>query len=401
VSAIERALLARGLPAVADVNEAPGDGVFPMPVAQDTQRRSTTARAYLGAEVRRRANLAIMTETRVLALVFDGRRACGAIVRRDGETRRITAREVILCAGAIHSPAMLLRAGIGPADVLRRHGIAPLVDRPGVGRALQNHPYLQYALTLPRGSRLAPHLRRFVLLGARLSSGLEGCPAGDLLVYAIARVSPRSFGVDLGMVGAALYTPFSRGEVGLASPDPDTPPRIDFALLQDPRDPPRLLAAARCAESLLVDPAVAATCHDAFLLPPVMALQQFNRPGLLGAALASAAKALLNAPAPVSRVVLDRAVAPGRWFAGRGRHAPLTDREILAAAAPMAHPTSTCAMGRSDDPATVVDPRCRVVGAEGLRVVDASIMPCVPSANTNLTTIMIAERAAELIAGGR
>jgi 5-(hydroxymethyl)furfural/furfural oxidase len=318
-------------------------------------------------------------------------------VRRGGVSRAIAARQVVLCAGALHSPALLLQAGIGPAAELQALGIAARADRAGVGRNLQNHPYLQFALTVPPRARMRPDLRHFAIAGMRLSSGMEGCPAADLLVYAIGRVSPYPYGTHLGMVGAALYAPFSRGRVTLAGADPDVPPQVAFNLLQDPRDPPRLLRAARFAETLLGDPAVLATYNDAFLLPPVMALQQFNRPGVAGALLAAAIRAVLDAPAPVCRWALQRALAPGRWLANRHRRAVLADDEILAAAAPMGHPTATCALGRADDPMAVVDRTCRVIGVDGLRVADASVMPAVPSANTNLTTIMVAERAAELI----
>jgi 5-(hydroxymethyl)furfural/furfural oxidase len=147
---MERAALGAGLRSIADINESPGDGVFPMPLSQDeNDTRSTSAGRYLTRAVRGRSNLAIWPETRVLALRFEGLRACGALVERAGERRQIDAREVVLCAGAIHSPAMLLRAGIGPAEELRRNAVAPLLDRPGVGRNLQNHPYLHFAVTLP------------------------------------------------------------------------------------------------------------------------------------------------------------------------------------------------------------------------------------------------------------
>jgi 5-(hydroxymethyl)furfural/furfural oxidase len=151
---------------------------------------------------------------------------------------------------------------------------------------------------------------------------------------------------------------------------------------------------------LLREAGVAASYHDAFLLPPVMSLHQFNRPGLLGAALAAAAKMVLNAPPGVSRAALRQILRPGRWLGNRGDHAPLQDAEILAAAAPMAHPSGTCAMGSVENPQAVVDPACRVHGVRNLRVVDASIMPRITSANTNLPTIMIAEKAAELIRSG-
>ena len=398
VTALERAAAARGLSAIADINESPADGFFPMPLSQDSERASS-ARCFLTSAVRRRRNLAIMPQTRVIGLRLDGATVTGVSAERAGEIRQLDAREVILSAGAIHSPAMLLRAGIGAADALRRLGIVPVADRPGVGRNLQNHAYLHFALTLPRGLRLSAQLRRFAIAGTRLSSGLAGCPAHDLLLFMIGRVSPHGYGPDLAMVGAALYSPFSRGAVTLASSDSAVPPRIAFQLLEDERDPPRMLAAARFAEALLLDPAVAATYSEAFLLPPVMSLHQFNRPGATGALLALAAKAVLNAPAPVRRATIGRLIRPGRWFADRGRRLPLSDAELLAAAAPMAHPVGTCTIGRASDPMAVVDNACRVHGVRNLRVVDASIMPRIPSANTNLPTVMIAHRAAELIMG--
>jgi len=398
--AMERAATARGLPLIADINESPGEGFFPMPVSQSESVRSSSASAYLTGEVRRRANLQIIAGCVVTAIRFDGVRACGATVIQGGATKYIDARDVILSAGAIHSPAMLIRSGIGPADQLSRLGIAPVAVRPGVGQRLQNHPYLNIALTLPARSRQNAQLRHFAIAGMRLSSRLENCPEADLLVFAISRVSGNAWGPGLAMIGASVYAPYSRGSVTLSSPDAAVEPDISFALLQDPRDPPRMLQAARFAESLLLDTEVAGTFTDAFLLPPVMALNQFNRPGLAGALLAQAAQLVLNAPPSVSRWTLNRILRPGRWIGNRRRRAALSDDEILSAIAPMGHVTSTCSIGRRDDPMAVVDKNCRVYGVENLRVVDASIMPSVPSANTNLTTIMIAERAAELIAAG-
>ena len=398
-TALEHAALARGLPTIGDINEDPREGFFPMPLSHG-ETRTSTASAYLTAEVRRRSNLEIMTDALVTALRLDGLRALGVTVRRGGEITNIDAREVILSSGAIHSPAILLRAGIGPGDELQRHGIAPLAMRAGVGRNLQNHPYLNIAMTLHSGQRMDGRLRHFALGAARISSGRKCCPPADLLVFAIGRVSGRSWGPSLAMVGASVYSPFSRGQVTLNSPDIDVQPSITFSLLQDSRDPPRMLQATRFAESLLMDIAVKDTFNDAFLLPPVMALNQFDRPGLVGSVMAKAATMILDAPALVSRWALSRVLAPGRWIGNRNSWQALTDDEILGSVAPMGHVTSTCSMGRSDNPMAVVDKNCRVYGVDNLRVVDASIMPCVPSANTNLPTIMVAERAAELISSG-
>jgi len=399
VRAIERVAIRRGLPSVAHINETPGDGFFPMPLSQDERGRASSARCYLTPEVRRRGNLAILANAQVTGLgLSSGRVECVTVATRAG-MRTVAAREVILCAGAIHSPAMLLRAGIGPAADLKLLGITPVADRPGVGRNLQNHLYLHFALTIPPGLRLAAHRRGFATAGLRLSSGVPGCPAGDLLLFALGRASPQAYGTGLAMLGAALYAPFSRGEVALQSPDIRVEPRVDFRMLDDPRDLPRLILAARHAEALLFDPALVPTYDDAFLLPPLLALNQFNRPGLIGAAHAFAARAVLAAPPAIRRRLMDRALRPGRWFASRHHRLPLSDAELADAAAPMAHPVGTCAIGGPDDPMAVVDPECRIYGVANLRVVDASIMPRIPSANTNLPTLMLAERAADLIRG--
>ena len=397
-TALERAAIARGLSVVEDINENPMDGFFPMPISQSETARSSSASAYLTVEARQRPNLHIMSDSLVTTIRFEERRACGVTVRRGDEETLILAREIILCAGAIHSPAMLIRSGIGPEDQLRRLGIAPVAVRAGVGQNLQNHPYLNLALTLPPRSRQDIEARHFAIAGVRLSSGFADCPPSDLLVFVIGRVSGRAWGPGLAMAGAALYAPCSRGSVMLSSPDVAVEPEVSFALMSDPRDAPRMLTAARFAESLLFESGVADTFRDAFLLPPFMALDQFNRPGLAGALLAQGARLVLNAPAVVSRLTLNRMLKPGRWIGNRQRRMPMSDEEILSSVAPMGHVTSTCTIGRRDDPMAVVDSTCRVYGVENLRVVDASVMPRVPSANTNLTTIMIAERAADLIA---
>jgi choline dehydrogenase-like flavoprotein len=397
VLALEAALRERGLSAIGDINEAPGCGFFAMPNAASDHKRSSSASCYLTAVVRARPNLRLVTDATVHTLEIRDGRAAGAAYVKDGALHRIAAGEVIVSAGAIHSPALLMRSGIGDAAALHQIGIAPVLHRPGVGQNLQNHPYLHIALTLPRHARLAPALRRFAIAGVRHSSGLPGCPAGDLLITALGRVSPRGFGAGLAMLSVALYAPFSCGSVTLDPAAPDAAPRIDFRLLDDPRDAPRMLTAARFVESLLADPVFAKHYHDAFILPPVMALNQFNRPGMAGALTALAARLVLDVPPAVSRPLVAAAVKPGRWIARRHRRAPLSHDEILDAIAPMGHAAGTCRMGQPGDPGAVVDPHCRVIGIDGLRVVDASIMPCVPSANTNLPTIMIAEKAADLI----
>jgi 5-(hydroxymethyl)furfural/furfural oxidase len=272
-----------------------------------------------------------------------------------------------------------------------------VLDKPAVGENYQNHSMLHFALTLKPQGRVREEQRHYAMTGMRFSSSVPGCPAGDLMLYQVGRVSPRPFGTRMGMIAAALYAPLSRGSVSLASPDPSVPPVVDQRLLSDPRDEQRMLIAARFAESLILDPAMADCYEEAYLLPRDPPLRMINGTGLVGAIKSRAAAFVLDAPGAVRGAVLDMMVRPGRRLAdGSGRY-PLDDAEILASTGTMFHPSCTCRMGPAGDPGCVVDEECRLTEIEGLRVVDASVMPRVPSANTNVPTIMIAERAAEMM----
>jgi choline dehydrogenase-like flavoprotein len=303
---------------------------------------------------------------------------------------------VVVSAGGIYSPTLLLRSGIGPAGELAALGIPSVLDRPGVGRNLQNHPYMFFALTLPRGKRVAPDLRRFALAGLRSSSRMPGCPPSDLFNFVIGRVSGESYGPDFALVGSALYAPRRAGRSRSRARSAGGPD-VNFRFLSDPADPPRMVLAARLAERLLRDPGVAAEYHEAFLLPGALAVKQFNRPGLAGKVLAMAAEAAANSPALVRRAIFGRAFKSGAPAAYRGGGREISDQQILSSISPMGHPVGTCAMGRADDPMAVVDEAFRVHGIDNLFVADASVMPVIPSANTNLPTLLLAELAAERI----
>jgi len=397
VRAMEQAAKCEGLPFVPDINEQPSDGFFSMPNAIDKEERVGTAKCYLSAKVRSRLNLEIMPNTQVTKLCMSEGLVTGVEALRDGRAIQLNARNVIVSAGGIYSPTLLLRSGIGPAAELRSLGIPSLLDRPGVGRNLQNHPYMFFAVTLPRGKRVAADLRRFAVAGVRSSSHMPGMDGGDLFNFVIGRVSGEAFGPDFALLGSALYGPRSRGFVRLQSADPLAHPEVNFRFLSDPADPPRLVQAARLAERLLRAPGVAAQYHEAFLLPGALAVKQFNRPGLAGKVLSVAAEAAANSPGPIRRMIFSRAFGSGppAAYAGGGRD--ISDTEILSSISPMGHPVGTCAMGKSTDPMSVVDETFRVHGARNLFVVDASVMPQIPSANTNLPTLMLAEMAAERI----
>jgi 5-(hydroxymethyl)furfural/furfural oxidase len=398
---VEATLTGRGTLSHADIYQAAADGFFAAPLSQDKNERATSARCYLTADVRARPNLEIMTRTRVMSVTFDGVRASGVVAERDGATQRIAARAVVVSAGAIHSPAILLRSGIGPAGELKNIGITPVVDRPGVGRNYQNHTQLHFAMTLKPQSRLPADAQHYIMTSLQFSSGLEGCPPGDLFHYFTGRVSNKSFGRRMAMVAVALYSPHSRGVVRLRAADPNVPPEIQQRLLSDPRDAQRMILSARNAERILLDPQVRDCFEDIYLMPRQAPMRLINGTGLSGLVKAAAATAALSSPGPLRRAIIGAAIKPGRLVADGRAIYPVSDDEILNASGAMFHPSSTCSMGAEDNPMAVVDPTCRVYGVQGLYVADASVMPRVTSANTNLPTMMIAERAAEFIRAAR
>jgi 5-(hydroxymethyl)furfural/furfural oxidase len=397
---VEQAAMARGMASHPNVYDAAGDGFFAAPLSQDDERAGS-ARCYLTAPVRARRNLEIMANTRALRITFDGMRVAGVVVERAGEEKTIATREVVVSAGAIHSPALLLHSGIGPAADLRKLGITIAADRPGVGRNYQNHAQLHFCMTLKPDSRLPAAAQHYIMTSLRFSSGLEGCAAGDLFHYFTGRVSNKPFGRRMAMVAAALYGPVSRGVVALRSSDPNAPLNVEQRLLSDPLDAQRMIIAVRHAESLLLDPAVRGCFEEIYLMPRQAPLRLINGTGLLGVAKAVGAAAVLASPGRLRRAVIGAAIKPGRLIADASAIYPMSDDEILDACGAMFHPSSTCAIGAADNPMAVVDPQCRVYGIEGLRVADASVMPSIVSANTNIPTVMIAERVADFIRSPR
>ena len=396
IERLEQAANAQGMPTHPNIYETDADGFFPTPLSQDNER-ATSARFYLTAEVRARPNLHIMTGTRALRITFAGTRVTGVVVERAGEKQAMAAPEVVVSAGAMYSPALLLYSGIGPAEELRALGISIVADRPGVGRNYQNHPQMHFAMTLKRGSRMAVGAQHYIMAGQRFSSGLAGASPGDLFHYYTGRVSARRFGLRMAMLAACLYTPVSRGLVTLTSADPKAPLRVEQRLLSDPLDAQRMILSVRYAEKLLLDPPVRACFEEIYLMPRQAPLRLINGTGLAGAIKAVGATAALVAPAPLRRAAIAAAIKPGRLVADGTTAHPISDEEILAATGSSFHPSSTCAIGPADNLMAVVDPQCRVYGVEGLRVADASVMPSIVSANTNMPTMMIGERVAEFM----
>ncbi len=392
--AAERALLAKGFPALEDQNGSFEDGVFPLTLSNDGSQRVSTARGYLSERVRRRSNLKILSNTQVSDLVQRDRRVLG--VRTSAG--KFMARETIISAGALQSPAMLMRAGIGAAPRLHALGIAVVADRPGVGQNLQEHPGLSLSAYLKPHARLGNGSRRHSQIGLRYSSRTEGCGPADMFAMVAAKSAWHPLGPRIGTLLYWINKPYSTGSVEIENADNTTGPIANFNWLSDPRDLDRLV------EATILMASVAASSE---LEPHVVAPSPSSYSGwakLLGRK--TVTNYLMTAPVGL---LLDAipALQPGfvKAFIGGGRTLGdlVKDRDAIEAFVRGGvfgqwHPSGTCRMGAASDRYAVTSPHDgRVHGMAGLRVVDASIMPTIPRANLNVPVIMIAERMADVI----
>jgi len=352
-TAFVEAATAAGFPASDDLNAPGASGVGAIPLNMVDGIRWSTALGYL-QPARGRPNLTILPQTTVERVVCDGPRAVGVLARRGDEQLAIEAGEVILSGGAVGSPHLLLLSGIGPADHLRQHGIRPIVDLPGVGQNLRDHPHV-YATWRPRPAYVfdpdQPRYQvclRFTAPDSPLRNDLQIL----MVSLATARVDRGGDGrTPLGItLQPVLNLATSAGELRLQSADPAVQPRLDFGYLSQAFDRQRLRAALRLCVQL--------ARHAAFA-------------GILGKRIAP------------SDEVLGSDTRLDAWMA----------REVTTTN----HLSGTCKMGPASDPLAVVSQRGQVHGVAGLRVVDASIMPDCVRANTNATTMMIGERMADLI----
>ena len=243
---------------IADQNADFADGWFPLGVSATRDQRVSAAMGYLTADVRARANLTVRGDTQVDGLAVSGGRVAG--VRAKGAT--IGAREVILAAGALQSPAHLLRAGIGPARQLRDAGIDVLADRAGVGANLQEHPAISLSAFLLPDARQPHAMRRHVHVGLRYSSNAVGAPPSDMYLVVVAKSAWHAIGRRVGSLMGWINKPFSTGYVRLAPRNPAGPAEVAFELLSDPRDFARMKAGFRFMASLFDTAALRAIARD-------------------------------------------------------------------------------------------------------------------------------------------
>jgi choline dehydrogenase-like flavoprotein len=360
---------AAGVPRIADYNGPEQDGAALVQVTQKAGRRWSSADAYL-RPVMSRPNLEVLTHATVMRVELESGAATGVRCRdRRGREQVVRAeREVILAAGAIGSPQLLMLSGIGPAAHLREVGVQVGADLPGVGENLQDHPYVTGVWEVADGSLYDAEKPKFLLewllrrsgpLTSTVAEGFAfvrsrpGLPAPDLQFH----LAPAYF-VDNGFdefdghamtMGPVLVTPKSRGGLRLRSADPAAKPRILTNTLAEPEDIAALVAGLRLAREF--------------------------------------------AAAEPLRSSVRRELYPG---ASVHDEADL-EADVRRRVELLYHPVGTCRMG--EDEQAVVDPQLRVRGIERLRVADASVMPLIPGGNTNAAAIMIGERAADLVRG--
>jgi choline dehydrogenase len=353
-----------GLERNEDFNAASQDGVGMYQVTQRGGMRASAAVAYLHP-ASERENLTVMPYMRVDRVLFEKNRAVGVEASQLGVVRQLRAeREVILCGGAYNSPQLLMLSGVGPAEHLMLREVEPLLDLPAIGENLSDHAASYAVWTTPEPESLLNALEPAALeqftaaqTGPFASNLAEaggfarvkaGAPAPDTQFH----VAPVQI-VDEGMadplghgvwVSPCLLTPRSRGSVRLASKDPTAKPIVRNEFFSAEEDMPRMVAAVRLMEEICAQEAMRPYCAERFTAP-------------------------------------------------EGEDDEDLRAHVAATAFPIYHPVGTCAIG------SVVDEELRVQGLEGLRVVDASVMPTVPRGNTNAPVIAIAERAADLIKG--
>jgi 5-(hydroxymethyl)furfural/furfural oxidase len=393
-------LAERGIPYYDDCHAEFHDGCYPFTRNNVYNHRVSSAVGYLTESVRRRPNLEVLPGSFVEKLLFEGKRVTGLRVRREGQTQTIEAGEVIVSCGALHSPAMLMRNGIGPADHLKEKGIEVLADLPGVGSNLQDHPLVGFGVHLKPEGQLADYVVNNFLLNMRWSSKHEGCPTQDMKLSVSGRFAWSRMGKRLGTVQFGPNKAYSKGYVRLRNADPAEEPLVAFNLLSDVRDLDRTKDAVRFVYGMLTDSPAKNMIHSFW--PGIYAdsVRNLTSVSKWNEFKTDIAAFFLDMGGPARKAVLRMAVDPRYKADAIMADEKLLEEWIREGVQGDWHACCTNRMGRATDRMSVVDPKGRVHGLQGLRVVDASIMPSVPCANTNISTIMMGEKMSDHILNG-
>ena len=239
----------RQIPFIADMNADFRDGYGAVPMSNWSDKRASAAICYLDAAVRARGNLTIINGAAATGFIFEGRRVVGVTVRIGGEAKEFRAREVVLSAGGVHSPAFLMRQGIGSAAHLREHGVEVRADLPGVGENLSNHAIVFVGLLQNKDARQAEALRPHPMSAFRYSSGLPGAPPADMYINVQCKTSWSPLGFQVANLAPTLLKPMARGRVSLAGPD--APPCVEFNFTGHELDLKRFMQGFRRAVEIL------------------------------------------------------------------------------------------------------------------------------------------------------
>ena len=396
--AAEKALDELGFPSIGDQNGVFTDGHFPVTLSNDGTHRVSASMAYLGQEVRTRPNLEIMTDCQVLKLVFDGNRATGVRVRRDGSETTIAGATVVVAAGTLHSPALLMRSGVGPASALRRFGIDCVSDLPGVGENLQEHPGISLSAFIRPGRRLGDSTRRHIHLGLRYSSGIEGGSPSDMFMMFAAKSAWHPLGRKIATAISWINKVHSTGRVELVSADPAAEPTAAFNFLKDERDLARLSAAVRLMARIFATRAMASAIDHAGPSSYSGFAKSLGRQTVRNYLLTAPTAVAIDLLPPLRRHFFRIMVSGGVSLGDLLADQQALESYVRDHAFPQWHACGTCRMGGADDVMAVVDPIAgKVHGCDGLHVADASVMPTAPRANLNIPVIMIAEKMADAI----
>ncbi len=384
-----------------DFNADFRDGFGVLPTSKFISKRASSAICYLDASVRQRPNLKIITGAKVSSLLFDDlenqQKVTGVIVNINGKNERIYGQEVILSAGALQSPTMLLRSGIGPIDDLRKLDIDVIADVPGVGSNLQNHQ-ITYLVVHTRSNANHKYGNRLHTMATlRYSSGLKNCPLSDMYISLVGMTGWHELGRRLSSLTPAVIKPASRGRVTLRNADKNIRPLIEFNFQSDDRDRIRLKEAVRQAAEILLSEQVSGLWHHAFPVVHAHRMRQLNDVTAFNSLRAKILAKLLDIVPKAGRPIVGSLSKPNLDIATLIADEERLNEFVSESVTGMAHHVGTCRMGTFTDPMVVVDSSARVRGIKGLRVIDASIMPDIPRANTNIPTIMLAEKLASNI----
>jgi 5-(hydroxymethyl)furfural/furfural oxidase len=394
--AVAEAFKLAGYRYVPDQNGEFQDGYYPLAMSNLYDRRVSAAVGYLGPTVRQRNNLDVLTEAPVSELLFEDTRCVGIRAMVDAKPTEFRCNEVILCCGAIYSPAMLLRAGVGPVGHLRDLGIAVRAARAGVGQRLMDHPSISVSSFLKPNSRKNPYSKRSLHLGMRFSSGIEGAPPGDMALTVSNKSAWHAIGDRIAVITLWVNKTFSEaGQVRLSSANWRDEPRVDFNLLSDHRDLMRLAKGFREIAALHDLPLLRAVASDAF---PASFTDKIRKAGTYNTKnriLTRIGATLMDGPAILRQAIIRGFIMENAGLVGALHDDETLETYIKRAAVGVWHCSCSCRMGADDDPMAVTDHQGRVRGVHGLRVVDASIFPVVPCANTNFPTMMAAEKIAD------